>query len=106
MFKLVKDEKMEKALEKTVQELDKLSTNHILRLPKLKWVDKTKPHLYFCEGEWHYRSATMAFDYINGPSELRNNSAMLWCWLRNQKRLDAEMQKVLDDNFLDLLITY
>lgn len=48
--------------------------------------DKTKPHLYFMEGKWHYRSAWLGFDYINGPSEERNNSAMLWCWNQNYNK--------------------
>ena len=54
--------------------------------------DKTKPHLYFMEGKWHYRSAWMGFDYINGPSEERNNQAMLWCWNQNyNKPIDNEI---------------
>lgn len=105
MFKLVKDDKFTKALDKTISDLEKLSNNHLMKLATLKRVDNTKPHLYFCEGEWCYRSASMSFDHINGPSEKRNNAAMLWCWLRNQRKLDKDMQQILDDNFLDLIIT-
>lgn len=57
-----------------------------------KQIDKTKPHIYYSQGKWCYKDAWMGFDYINGPSELRNNSAMLWCWNQNHnKPIDNEI---------------
>lgn len=92
MFKLTKDDKFTQALDKTFADLEKLSNTHLIRLSTLRWVDNTKPHLYFCEGRWCYRSASMSFDYINGPSEKRNNAAMIWCWNQNyNKPIDSQI---------------
>ena len=92
MFKLAKDDKFTQALDKTIADLEKLSNTHLVKLATLKRVDNRKPHLYFTEGKWHYRSAWMGFDYINGPSEERNNQAMLWCWNQNyNKPIDNEI---------------
>lgn len=67
-----------------------------------KHPDVSKPHLYMVDGSWFYVSAWLGNDYINGPSEIRNNAAMIWCFLKNQKPLPVDMQHVLLDNLSSL----